>query len=164
MGRKCKFDTHIKPHLDEIKEWTITMTERQIAERLGVGKTAFEKYKKDYPELADALMQGRENLKKELKLTLKKKALGFYYEEEKTTQRNENGKKVVTVEKYKKYAQPDTGALHLLLKNLDEDWRNDDKATLDLKKEQLKLQREKFEEESWTTSDDTKKDDGDADT
>ena len=52
------------------------------------------------------------------------------------------------IEKYKKYAHPDTGAIHLLLKNLDDTWRNDDKATMDIKRGQLELAREK-EENKW---------------
>jgi len=55
----------------------------------------------------------------------------------------------VKVEETEKYAAPDTGAIHLLLKNLDDNWRNDDKATMDMKREKLELDKQKAEAESW---------------
>ena len=54
--------------------------------------------------------------------------------------------KVRVVEEYKKYAQPDTGAIHLLLKNLDPEWRNDDQTTIDMKKEKLQIEKDKAEQ------------------
>lgn len=149
MGRKNKYETHVRPRLKEITKWTETMTDEQIANRLGIARSSFEKYKSMYPELVEAIRQGHEGLCQELKGTLKKKALGYYYKETKTTQRKENGKTVVVVETYEKYAQPDTGAIHLLLKNHDDTWRNDDKTTMDLKKEQVEIAKKKAEENAW---------------
>ena len=68
--------------------------------------------------------------------------------ETKRTIREIDGKRTVLIEEYERYAQPDTGAIHLLLKNLDDTWRNDDKATMDIKRGQLELAREK-EENKW---------------
>ena len=149
MGRKSRYETHIQPFLSDITEWYGLLNEDQIAKRLGVSVSAFEKYKRQYPELVECLKKGREELIEELKTTLKKKAKGFYYEETKTFIRQENGKEVKTVEKHRKYAQPDTGAIHLLLKNLDDTWRNDDKATLELKKDKMELEKSKAESECW---------------
>lgn len=150
MGRKGKYETHVKPYLQQISEWYQDMDERQIAvERLGIAVSSFENYKKKYPELREALRKGKEQLISELKASLKKKAKGFTYEETKTTIRDEGGKKVTTIEKFKKYAQPDTGAIHLLLKNIDPSWTNDDQTTIDLKREQLELARQKAENDNW---------------
>ena len=80
---------------------------------------------------------------------LQKKAQGYYYEETKTCVREVDGKSVKVIEKYKKYAHPDTGAIHLLLKNLDDTWRNDDAETMKIKKDQLKIQKEKAENSAW---------------
>ena len=74
---------------------------------------------------------------------IKQKAKGFHYTETKKTIRDVNGVKTQVVEQLEKYSPPDTGAIHLLLKNLDEDWRNDDKPTMDLKKEKLKIEKDK---------------------
>jgi len=150
VGRKSRYETHVKPYLNQIQEWYEDLDERQIAvDKLGIAVSTWEKYKKEYPELRDVLKRGKQQLVSELKTSLKKKAKGFYYEETKTCIREVDGKQVKTIEKYKKYAQPDTGALHLLLKNLDESWHNDDTETINMKKEQLKIAREKMESENW---------------
>lgn len=149
MGRKGRYETHVKPRLKEIADWYEHSTEKQIASKLGVSETSFEKYKKQYPELQECLKNSRENYIDTLKSTLKKKAAGYYYEETKTYIQEKDGKKIKTVEHYKRYAHPDLGAIHLLLKNLDDSWRNDDKTAVDIKKQQLEIQREKAENAAW---------------
>ena len=67
----------------------------------------------------------------------------------KTFVREVDGATVETIEKHKKYAQPDLGAIHLLLKNLDDTWRNDARETMDIKREQLKIAKEKAENSGW---------------
>lgn len=150
MGRKSRYESHVQPNLGKIAEWYTEMDEGAIAKRLGVARSTFEKYKAEHKELRDALTYGKQELVSDLKSALKKKAKGFYYDETKTCIRQDgNGKEVKVVEKYKRYAPPDLGAIHLLLKNLDDEWRNDDKATLEIKKEQLEIAREKAEATAW---------------
>ena len=84
-----------------------------------------------------------------LKSALKKKAKGFYYKETKRTIRDVDGTKTQVVEEYEKYAPPDTGAIHLLLKNIDPNWRNDDKETMELKKRQVDIAEKKAEDANW---------------
>lgn len=140
----------MKPHLKEISEWYQILTEEQIARRLGVAPRSFEKYKKEHEELREALKKGKEELITELKLTLKQKAQGFTYTETKRTTRNTSEGKTVILEEFERYAQPDLGAIHLLLKNLDPDWRNDDQTSIDLKKAKLELEKERAENSTWT--------------
>ena len=150
MGRKSRYETHVLPYLQQIQEWCQDLDERQIAvDRLGIAVSTWENYKKKYPELREALKKGKQQLVGDLKAALKKKAKGYTYEETKTTIRDEGGKKVTIIEKFKKYAQPDTGAIHLLLKNLDPEWTNDDRTTIDLKREQLELAKQKAENDNW---------------
>lgn len=150
MGRKGKYETHVEPRLYEVSKWICTMTEGQIASKLGINQSTFQRYKNKHPELAEALVEGIGNLKVELKETLKKKAQGYTYKEVKTTKKIEGGKVIaVTQETYERYAQPDTGAIHLLLKNIDEEWRNDDKTSVDLKKRQLDLTEKRVEQGEW---------------
>ena len=149
MGRKNKYETHVQPFLNDIAEWYELLTEQQIAKKLGVSVASFENYKNQYPELRDCLKNGKEHLIEELKSSLKKKAKGYFYEETKTYVKEEKGQTVKIIEKYKRYAQPDTGAIHLLLKNLDETWRNDDQVTVDMKREKLDLDKQKAEAENW---------------
>ncbi len=153
MGRKSRYETHVKPFLGEISKWYEDLTEEEIAtKKLGVAVSTFEKYKKEHPELKQALLEGRQNLVIDLKASLKRKAKGFYYTETKTVKVHdfENDIDVIAkVETYKKYAQPDTGAAHLLLKNLDPSWHNDDTETLEIKKKQVELQKQKLEQDNW---------------
>lgn len=149
MGRLDRYESHVQPHLAEIREWVGTMSEGQICKRLGIGMTSFAKYKREHEELREAVRGGREQLIEDLKSSLKKKAKGFEYTETKTIIREEAGKKVKVIEQYHRYSPPDTGAIHLLLKNLDDTWRNDDRETMDLKAKKLELERQKAEAEDW---------------
>ena len=149
MGRRNKYETNVLPFLPEITKWYSELTERQIAKRLGVSMASFETYKGQHKELRDALQAGQKTLIEDLKDTLKMKAKGFHYKETKKTIKEQGGQKVKVVEEYERYSIPDTGAIHLLLKNLDKDWRNDDAATMDIKRQKMEIEREKAEAENW---------------
>lgn len=126
-GRKSKWSTHVLPYLDRIPKWRRQgMTEEQICKKLDVAVSTFNVYKNDYPELTEALKKGKEELIENLEDSLYRKAMGFEYEESKVYQsKDDNGKTVQRVEKYKKQALPDTGALAFALKNLDpSNWRD----------------------------------------
>ena len=120
----------------------LTMTEKQIAKTLGVGYSTWCEYKIKYPELQENLKKGRESLVLELKSALIQKAKGFNYTEKKIIK--ENGV-VVREEEYTKFALPDVAALNLLLKNYDEQWRNDP-AEYELKKRAIEVQEKKLEQ------------------
>ena len=154
MGRKNKYTSHVEPHLKDIPEWLETMTEAQIAKRLGISVCSFEKYKTEHEELVEALRVGNEHLVDELKSTLKKKAMGYTYKETRTTRQRKGKDVVVTIEEVERYAHPDTGAIHLLLKNLDPSWTNDDKQTLELKRRQVAVAEKKQEAQDWSTPED----------
>ena len=149
VGRKSRYETHIEPRLGEVSEWIQLLDEVQIAKRLGVSRSCFETSKRKHPELCEALKRGRETLVEDLKMTLKKKAKGYTYEETMTRTVDEGGKITVITETKTKYAHPDTGAIHLLLKNLDDSWRNDDRETMDLRREKVQLDRERMENGNW---------------
>lgn len=154
MGNKSKYETFVKPYLKDISKWTEDLTDAQIAQKLKISARSFATYKKDYPELKQALEDGKKILVQDLKDTLKKKAKGFYYEEVKTVKIHNPDSEaepewIERIEINRKYAQPDTGAAHLLLKNLDPNWRNDDKETMDIKKKQIELQKQKLEQDNW---------------
>lgn len=145
-GRPNKYKTNVEPYLDKVKEMALTMTEKQIAETLGVGYTSFREYKKHYPALVGALKKGRADLVMELKGTLIRRAKGFQYEERKIIK--EYGA-VVREEIATKSALPDIAALNLLLKNYDkENWANDPQ-TLELRKKELELRERQIEANEW---------------
>jgi len=144
-----KYFTNVKPRLRDIEAMCLEMNENQIANALGVSKASFERYKAEHEELREALRKGKRDLVRELKSALIKKAEGFSYKERKKTIRHIGGEAVTTIEEYEKYSPPDTGAIHLLLKNLDETWRNDDRETMDLKRQRLEMEKEKNEANNW---------------
>ena len=149
MGRKNKYETHVKPRLEEIKEWIQYEPEDVIAKRCGVAVSSFENYKRDHEELREALKEGRDKLVIKLKETLKKKALGFKYTERKTILREYGGKKAKIIEEVERYAQPDLGSIHLLLKNLDSNWHNDDAETISQKRKALEQGDRRIDNGEW---------------
>lgn len=154
MGNKSKYEELVIPRLKDITKWTEDLTDAEIAERLNISRRTFATYKKEHPELREAIEKGKKVLVQQLKDTLKKKAKGFYYEEVKTVKihnpdADADQEWIERIEVNRKYAQPDTGAAHLLLKNLDPNWRNDDRETMDIKKKQVELQKQKLDQDNW---------------
>ena len=149
MGRKNKYDEAVKPYLEEVKGWIRTMTERQIASRLGISETSFERYKKKHPELCEALDQVRKWLRADAMSALIKKACGHKVTVQHKRIRTVDGKKTIDIDEDEVYYPPDTGALHLLLKNIDPEWRNDDMTTVRLKQAHLELEKEKAANNNW---------------
>lgn len=149
MARKSKYETHVEPFLASIPELCLSMNEKELAEHLGISEASLNTYKNEHPELREALMKGKRSLEHELKATLRRRALGYEYVEVKKTIRKDGGKDVVVIEETKKYSHPDVAAIHLLLKNIDPEWHNDDNATLEIKRAQLEIQKAKAEQEEW---------------
>lgn len=168
-GKPRKYDDYVKPYLSLISEWCRTMTEQQIAEKLGIGYSTWKQYKVDYPAVRDAIKKGRQNLVAELRSSLIKKANGYKYTEIKETtekvkwpeemyvalldagftpQQIASSRIVKTEVAYKEMA-PDVAAINLALKNYDkEEWANDPQA-LALKKKELELRERQVENNEW---------------
>ena len=145
-GRANKYETHVKPYLEEIQEWCRTMTEKQMAKKLGVAYSSWCQYKNDYSELSEAIKKGRKNLVDELKSTLIERAKGFQYTEKKVIKQYGE---VVREEIYTKSALPDVASINLLLKNYDsENWSNDPQV-LELRKKELELRKRQIENSEW---------------
>ena len=145
-GRKNKYHTYVKPYLKDIPEMLQTMTEEQVAKKLGVAYSSWNKYKLDFTELSEVIKKGNADLVSELKSVLKKRAKGFQYEERKVIK--EHGV-VVREEIYTKSALPDVASINLLLKNYDKDnWANDPQ-TLELRKKELELKEKQVEATVW---------------
>lgn len=145
MKKPNKYEKLVKPRLSEIKEWYQTKTEKEIADLLGVSLTMLKDYKRRYTELADCFDAAQQRLIDDLRDSLKLKAKGFTYKETKKTTRIVGEVKTYVIEEYERYSPPDVGAIHLLLKNIDPTWRNDDQVTIDMKREKLEIERQKGE-------------------
>lgn len=145
-GRPNKYETNVKPRLAEIEQLCQTMTEKQIAESLGVSYSSWNEYKTKYSELTEAIKKGRQGLVKELRSELIRKAKGFKYTEKKIIK--ENGV-IVREEIYEKASLPDVAALNLLLKNYDkENWSNDPQM-LKLREKELELRERQVDATIW---------------
>jgi len=74
--RMTKYKTHIEPFLDTVQSMRIDgYTERDIHNHLGVGHNAWNKYKKEHPELQDVLRVSKKELVSKLEDVLYNKAL-----------------------------------------------------------------------------------------
>jgi len=76
-GRKNKYITHVQPNLKKIQNWCRDgLTEDVIIRKIGVGHTAFNEYKKKYPELLKALRNGKQEVDYMVENAMLKNALG----------------------------------------------------------------------------------------
>lgn len=147
-GRKVRYDSYVKPHLQEIPTWMQTMTEEQIAKRLGIAVSTWHDYKNKHPELAEAVKQGRQDLVSDVKSALIRRAKGFCYEEKKQYIKEDDGGTTEYTEITTKYALPDVGACNSILQNLDGDWYRD-KAMSRLRAQELELKKRIANANNW---------------
>lgn len=140
--RASNYEKLVQPKLKEIAVMNQTMSERQIAFELGVSLTSFNEYKVLHEELRDALQRGRDELVRKVKESMVKSANGYFYIE---TDESEDG----VTNKRKRWAKPDVVAQHLLLKNYDPEWHNDDHETMELKKKQVEIAKQKADDQTW---------------
>lgn len=168
-GRKNRFETHVKPYFEKIAEWCNSMTEKQIAQKLGIAYSTWNQYKVDYPELTEVLKKGRTDLVTELRSSLIKKAKGYDYVETKViteavkwpdelyvllresgfSDEQINRSRIVRTETFHRKAAPDVAALNLALKNYDKDnWANDPQM-LDIRKKEIELKEKQIEKDDW---------------
>lgn len=143
MGRPSRYETEIKPHIEDIRKAVEAgATVEEIAVAFGIAVSTLHKYKAEKKELKDAFARGRGKVIIEIKAALLKKALGFEYEEEKKVGRKDkDGENVILIEKYKRYSAPSETAAAMLLRNYDESWRDNDKASAEIKRQEVDLRK-----------------------
>lgn len=122
----------VKEKLILVEGWAREgLTDEQIAHNLGIGKTAFYKYKRNYAEFANSLKKGKEVIDFEVENALLKRALGYKYTEvtkERMIRKDERGQPLVDIHGFpvyemvvtktvKKEVAPDTTAQIFWLKN-----------------------------------------------
>lgn len=169
VGRKNRYETHVKPFLGQIREWCNTMTEKQMAEKLGIAYSTWNKYRIENAELMEILKKGRSDLVSDLRSALIKKAKGYEYTETKViteavkwpeemydllisagfSEEQISQSKLVRTEVMNKHASPDVAALNLALKNYDkENWANDPQM-LKLREKEIELRERQIENNEW---------------
>lgn len=142
-GRPTKYDTNVKPHLEQIKEWRkVGATIENICDVLDIGKSTWNVYEKEHPEFRDAIKKGKDVFCLDLRGELAKLAVKHTLETKKQyiKQDMETGHKTQYTEITTREVDADKGAIHMLLKNLDPNW-HDDPAFYDLRRQELELRK-----------------------
>ena len=170
-GRPSKYEAMIVPRFGEIENWLRNgFKEKEVAQKLGISWPTFCSYKNKYPEFLNLVKKSRENLVGEVKSAIFRRATGFTYTEKKTIIEYEEfdddlkkvladmgldvntlgQRKMVRTEIYEKQALPDPASCMILLKQWakDEGWTNDPQ-TLEIRRQELELKKQKLEQEDW---------------
>jgi hypothetical protein len=149
-GRKSVYDTSIKPHLEQIKEWRkVGATVDNICEALNISSSTFFKYLKEKEEFSQAYKKGTFDLCMDLRGELARIAFKHTLETKKVyVTKDDDGREKKHTEITTKEVDGDIAAINLLLKNLDKDWANDPKM-LDLKQQELDLRKQLAELKEW---------------
>ena len=152
MARKSKYETHVLPYLDKVREWRKTGgTVEQICEVLNISVTSWYEYIDKYPDFAEVNKKGVQEFCFELRGELAKLATRHTLETKKQyiKQDTETGHKTQYTEITTREVDADIAAINLLLKNLDRgNWANDP-ANLELRKQELELRKKIAEANNW---------------
>lgn len=142
-GRKSKYDTHIAPHLEQIRTAVKNgATVKEIADALGIAESTLNKYKAEKTELSAAFAHGRASIIIDIRAALLKKALGYEYQEKKQyIRKDDSGENVTYTEITTKHQPPSETAGAMLLRNYDEGWLDKDSVTTQLKQQEFELRK-----------------------
>lgn len=134
MARPSKYETHVAPRLEEIKDWCRNgATDEEVAKRLGINIDTLYTYKKQFSEFSEAIKKGKEIFDSEVENALYERCIGGKVTLQRPFKvkrtRFEKGKKVseeevMVMADYEEYVIPDTTAQIFWLKNRRPDkWR-----------------------------------------
>lgn len=141
-GAPSEYPIKIQPYLSDIAKYhRCGVTEGQLAEYYGVGKTSWAKYKKENPEFKETLYKANQDFKTDLCNKSYELAMGYEYTEETTvtlkdTKGNVTGTKTTV---HKRHAKADAGMLQFLLINRFSDEFARDPQMVALRKKALEL-------------------------
>lgn len=118
-GRKNKYETHVKPNLDQIFHWKQNgWYEEDIFTALGISKATWTNYKKEYPELRKVIIEGDMAIGHVAEKSLFDKLKWQEVVEKKEYIKVEkDGSQTKRIEKITKQLPPDTTAIIFALKN-----------------------------------------------
>ena len=145
MARPSKYETHVKPHLDEIKAaYARGVEEKEIAASLGVSVSAWCDYKNKYSEFAEVLKRDESKtaeILQKLDSALLKCACGYEYEEVKVyTTTDSEGNTKTHKEKTQKHQPPNPTAIFGAYNRFDPNYVKD-KAYFNLKQQEYELKK-----------------------
>ena len=143
-GRRGKYESHVKPNLDKIREWRkVGATVEKICDVLDISVATWFEYEKRYPEFAETIKKGQDEFCFDLRGELAKLCKKHTLETKKQYIKHdiETGHKTQYTEITTKEVDADIAAINLLLKNLDRgNWANDPQ-NLELRKQELELRK-----------------------
>lgn len=147
-GRKSKYETAVKPFLDEInKKVREGVIEEEIAKALGISVATLNNYKNKYPEFKEALSKskGKDVLQRLINAGIES-AIGYYKDEVSITEKD--GVKVTT--KTRKWV-PANGTLNIFyVKNFGkEEGYTNDPLDYELKKAKAEFDQEQQKQDDW---------------
>lgn len=94
-------------NLTRVGEWVSKgLSDRQVANNMGIAEATFYEWKKKYPEFAMTLTEAKEKPKLELENAMYKLATGQMYIEEVKTSLDPQGQRVTKIDKVKKQLPP----------------------------------------------------------
>lgn len=124
---------------DDLKLFAISLmkgngaTDAQIAKKIGISTKQFKRWVKESPKIAEAYINGVQDVVTKLAGKMATRAFGYDYEETKQIIMGDvkkgsaavENQRTVKIEKITKHMAPDVGAQIFLLTNLDsENWKN----------------------------------------
>lgn len=148
MERPSKYETHIVPRFNEIRDWCQEgLTNEQMSEKLGIHPASWYEYANKHPAFAELINWSKSVTINRVETSLFKLAMGYEYEEIKTiVEEDKNGKKRTRIEKVKRHQPPNPSAISFYLKNRAPNEWNDrreivvDTKVLEQQRKQLFLQ------------------------
>lgn len=127
-GRKGKYGPWLTEEgLIRVKGWAQDgLTEKQIAQNMGISEATINVWKNRFPEFLESLREGKEVIDRQVENALLRRALGFEYEETKSTvEEGGSGQNKRKVEKTKRVIPPDTlAAKWWLMNRKPAEWRD----------------------------------------
>lgn len=160
MRKKNIYDDIIKPRFDEIAEWIADgATEESVYKKLNISCSTWYRNKNEHEELKELIKQSREPCVDKLENSTYEAATGFYrtvvkhvkckhvdYQDGKRLREYET---LESVEEQIYFPPNMTAAIYLLKHWGKERGYTNDPATIELKKQELKLKQEIAENNNW---------------
>ena len=76
MARPSKYETHVAPRLEEIKDWCRNgATDEEIAQKLGISLRSFYEYKREFMQFSQSLKETKEIVDSQVENALLQNAL-----------------------------------------------------------------------------------------
>lgn len=120
-GPKGKYETHVKPYLDEIFEWLKKgYTDCSICEQLGLHQNTWIRYREENTELSDLYARARAHRNALVMNKMYEKAIGYEHPDLFIAQYQGE----VVEKEIKKYYPPDVNAADLFLRNNDPEYKS----------------------------------------